>query len=308
MRLERVRSPSGISVIVGTWRRYSWRAVSRPAKPSCQPSIIASANAHPHDVAQVTSVRTRHDNRCARLGPHSTAAIPIAVAAMLPQPTWAFHQPKIGAALAKSWIACGLLRINGVTTPKRRCGTTKAAMTKATPSATATVSRRPIFTTTRLWSSVLARATTIAPSCRRLLRLCARVVSVGVAVRVGLVPAAPGDGEPGGVRQRAETVHGGHQQQPARKEGLLVLPGGREVARLSLSDDSGKEQQQRQPRRQGRDTEIIQRRHPRRPRCGPCPSNPHDGEGSRDGAVGERVERKQDQVVSDDRGQKPDRD
>ena len=100
MRAEKVRSITGILVIVDTCRRYSWRATSRPANPTCQPSIIASENAHPHDVAQVTSVRIRHDNRCTRVGPQSTAAIPMAAAAMLPQPTWAFHQPKIGAVSA----------------------------------------------------------------------------------------------------------------------------------------------------------------------------------------------------------------
>jgi hypothetical protein len=37
-----------------------------------------------------------------------------------------------------------------------------------------------------------------------------------------------------GVGQRAETVQGGDQEQSATKEGLLVLPGGRQVAGLSL--------------------------------------------------------------------------
>ena len=66
--------------MVGTWRRYSWRAVSRPAKPRCQPSIMASENAHAHDVAHVVNVRTRHGNRCATAGPHSTAATPMRIA------------------------------------------------------------------------------------------------------------------------------------------------------------------------------------------------------------------------------------
>ena len=70
---------SGMSVIVGTWRRYSWRGVSRSAKPRCQPSIIASENAHAHAVAQVTHGSARHGSRCATAGPHSTAATPMTI-------------------------------------------------------------------------------------------------------------------------------------------------------------------------------------------------------------------------------------
>ena len=91
-----------MSVTVGTWRRYSWRAVSRPAKPRCQPSIMASENAHAHDVAHVVSVSARHGSRCATVGPHSTAATPIRIAGTVPHPTWAFHHPKIGAVPAKA--------------------------------------------------------------------------------------------------------------------------------------------------------------------------------------------------------------
>jgi len=168
MRLEKVRSISGISVIVGTWCRYSWRAVSRPANPSCQPSIIASANAHPHDVAQVTSLRTRHDNRCARPGPHSTAAIPMAAAAMLPQPDMGFPP-------AENW--CGVSVIVDLL---------RRAVDQRSDDAQAQVRHhksrydqcdaqrhRDGFATSDLHHNppmvrVLARATTTAPSCRRL--------------------------------------------------------------------------------------------------------------------------------------------
>ena len=84
--------------MVGTWRRYSFRAVSLPAKPRCQPSIIASENAHPQAVAQVTHGTARHGRRCATDWPHSTAPNPMTIAGTVPQPTWAFHQPKMGAA------------------------------------------------------------------------------------------------------------------------------------------------------------------------------------------------------------------
>ena len=122
-----------MSVTVGTWRRYSWRAVSRPAKPRCQPSIIASENAHAHDVAHVASVRARHGSRCATVGPHSTAATPIRIAGPVPHPTWAFHHPKIGAVPAKLRNRSGVALISGVTMPRCRCGTTNAATTSSAP-------------------------------------------------------------------------------------------------------------------------------------------------------------------------------
>ena len=130
--------------MVGTWRRYSWRAVSRPAKPRCQPSIMASENAHRQDVAHVASVRARHGSRCATVGPHSTAATPIRIAGPVPHPTWAFHHPKIGAVPAKARKRSGVALISGVTMPRCRCGTTKAATTRRTATTTATVSLRPI--------------------------------------------------------------------------------------------------------------------------------------------------------------------
>ena len=113
-----MRTASGMSVTVGTWRRYSWRAVSRPAKPRCQPSIIASENAHAHAVAQVTHGTQRHGSRCATAWPHSTAAAPITMAGTVPHPTWAFHHPKIGAVPAKSWKRSGVALISGVTMPR----------------------------------------------------------------------------------------------------------------------------------------------------------------------------------------------
>ncbi len=135
-----------MSVTVGTWRRYSWRAVSRPAKPRCQPSIIASENAHTQDVAHVANVSARHGSRCAMDGPHSTAAMPMTIAGTVPHPTWAFHHPKIGAVPAKILKRSGVLLISGVTMPRCRCGTTNAATTRAAPRATAIASLRPTFT------------------------------------------------------------------------------------------------------------------------------------------------------------------
>ena len=111
IRLAKVRTASGMSVIVGTWRRYSCRAVSRPAKPRCQPSIMASENAHPHAVAHVTQGTARHGSRRATARPHSTAATPMAIAGSVPQPTCAFHQPKIGAVCANDAIRAGVLLI-----------------------------------------------------------------------------------------------------------------------------------------------------------------------------------------------------
>ena len=146
--LAKVRTASGMSVIVGTWRRYSCRAVSRPAKPRCQPSTIASENAQPHVVAQVTHGTARHGSHRATVPPHSTAATPMTIAGRVPQPTCAFHQPKIGAVCAKARIRAGVLLISGVTMPRSRWGTTKAAATSTTASATATTSRRTDLTST----------------------------------------------------------------------------------------------------------------------------------------------------------------
>ena len=90
-----------MSVTVGTWRRYSWRAVSLPANPRCQPSIMASEKAHAQAVAHVTHGSARHGSRRAIAWPHRIAATPMTIAGTVPQPTWAFHQPKIGAVSAK---------------------------------------------------------------------------------------------------------------------------------------------------------------------------------------------------------------
>src|SRR6185437_16844760 len=104
MRRAKLRSADGMSVTPGTWRRYSCFTVNRPANPRCQPSIIASENAHAHDVAHAANTKARHGSRCATVGPHITAAMPIRIAAGVPHPTWAFHHPKIGAVSANEWI------------------------------------------------------------------------------------------------------------------------------------------------------------------------------------------------------------
>ena len=88
IRLENVRTVAAMSVMPGTCDRYSSRVVSRPAKPRCQPSIIASEKAHPQAVAQVPSVSNRHESRCATAGPHTTAATAISTAGSVPQPAW----------------------------------------------------------------------------------------------------------------------------------------------------------------------------------------------------------------------------
>ena len=155
-----------MSVTVGTWRRYSWRAVSRPAKPRCQPSIIASENAHAQDVAHVANVSARHGSRCAMVGPHSTAAMPMTTAGTVPHPTWAFHHPKIGAVPAKILKRSGVLLISGVTMPRCRCGTTNAATTRAAPRATAIASLRPTFTPASLLPTGPCPSPFLSPSCR----------------------------------------------------------------------------------------------------------------------------------------------
>jgi hypothetical protein len=99
--LANVRTASGMSVTVGTWRKYSCRASRRCVKPRYQPSIIASANAHAHAVAQVTHGSARHGRRAATACPQTTAAMPMTIAGTVPQPTCAFHHPKIGAVSAK---------------------------------------------------------------------------------------------------------------------------------------------------------------------------------------------------------------
>ena len=84
----------------GTCAKYSFLSVNRPAKPRCQPSIIASENAHAQDVTQAIRGSDRHESRCATMGPHIVAARPSRTAGPVPQPTWASNQPKIGAAAA----------------------------------------------------------------------------------------------------------------------------------------------------------------------------------------------------------------
>ncbi len=144
--LANVRTAWGMSVIDGTWRRYSFGAVRRPAKPRCQPSIMASENAQAHAVAQVTHGSARHGSRPATACPHSTAAMPMTIAGTVPQPTWAFHQPKMGAVSANACSRAGEALISGVTMPRCRCGTTNAATTTSTPRVTATASLRPFRT------------------------------------------------------------------------------------------------------------------------------------------------------------------
>ena len=87
---------------------------------------MARANAQANDVAHV-DVSARQDSRWASRVPHTTAAAPIRMAGTVPQPTWAFHQPKIGAASANALRSAGLILMMGVTMPRCRFGTTNAA-------------------------------------------------------------------------------------------------------------------------------------------------------------------------------------
>src|SRR4051794_13716188 len=148
--VAKVRTASGMSVMVGTWRRYSCCAVRRWAKPPFQPSIMASENAHAHAVAQVTHGSARHRRRSATDCPQRTAAMPMTIAGTVPQPTCAFHHPKIGAVSAKLWSRVADAWISGVTVPAKKlrckCGTTNAAITRSAPTVTATASLRPIRT------------------------------------------------------------------------------------------------------------------------------------------------------------------
>src|ERR1700712_280242 len=137
-----------MSVIDGTWRKYSLGVASRCAKPRCQPSIIASAKAHAHDVAHVTHGTARQGRRWAIVGPHSAVPMPITMAGTVPQPTWAFHHPKIGAAAAYISICRGVLLIRGVTMPRPRWGTANAAATSKIATTAAITSRRADFTPT----------------------------------------------------------------------------------------------------------------------------------------------------------------
>ena len=107
---------------------------------------MASENAHAHAVAQVTHGSARHGRRSATACPHSTAAMPMTIAGTVPQPTWAFHHPKIGAVSAKLCRRAAEALISGVTVPRCRCGTTNAATTRITPTVTATASLRQIRT------------------------------------------------------------------------------------------------------------------------------------------------------------------
>ena len=97
-----------------------------------------------------------------------------------------------------------MLLINGVTMPRCRRGTTNAAITSSTASATAMVSRRPVFTTATLWgssrpvlsSTLLAHAGTLDPaehSNREVLRLAAPIglafIPLGMALGLLIVHA-----------------------------------------------------------------------------------------------------------------------
>ncbi|VAZ58654.1 hypothetical protein LAUMK22_00442 [Mycobacterium kansasii] len=85
IRLAKVRTVAGMSLIPGTSDKYSSLVVNRPAKPCCQPSIIASENAQAQLVAQLPRVSSRHESRCVTTGPHATTASAITIAAHVPQ-------------------------------------------------------------------------------------------------------------------------------------------------------------------------------------------------------------------------------
>ena len=115
---ENERSAYGMSVTDGTWRRYSLAVSSRWANPRCQPSIIASANAHAPEVAHVAHGSARQGSRPATAGPQRAVPMPISTAGTVPHPTWRFHHPKIGATAAYISICRGVLLISGVTIPR----------------------------------------------------------------------------------------------------------------------------------------------------------------------------------------------
>lgn len=64
-----------------------------------------------------------------------------------------------------------------------------------------------------------------------------------------------------GVNDRAEPEHQRGQQEPAVEERLLVLSGGGEIGRLSLADDSGKEEQEKQSATHRRHANVVEGRH-----------------------------------------------
>ena len=117
-----------------TCDRYSSRVVNRPAKPRCQPSIIASANAHAQAVAQLPSVSVRHERRCATECPHTTAATATRMAGAVPQPAWTSQSPKIGEAPACVPNRSRPMSSRGLT-PQFIRGNTTAAATRTAPAA-----------------------------------------------------------------------------------------------------------------------------------------------------------------------------
>ena len=171
-----------MSVTDGTWRRYSLVVSRRRAKPRAQPSIIASEKAHAHDVAHATHGMARHGSRWATDGPHSATPRPIAIAGIVPQPTWTFHHPKMGAIAANDAICLGVLLISGVTIPRPRWGTANAATTRRIARLTTTISRMcwrpmdftPIHPMRRAWRPLVTCCRRDQPS--RHFTICSTIV------------------------------------------------------------------------------------------------------------------------------------
>jgi len=184
-----------------------------------------------------------------------------------------------------------LLWINGVRCP-RAGAHHKSRYDQSTPAPPRRVRDRTIFTTTRLGQS---SGQTHDKLRRRADGYCDCVARVFTsASREGRSGSRGARRRrAGGVAKRDETVQGGHQQKPERKE-VVVLPWPR-VARLSLLDDWEITAASRQPVRQGRDTEIIQRHTRGTPAEGPA-RRTRGGEAAVTERSASALERKQDQV------------
>ena len=138
---------SGMSVMVGTWRRYSCRAVRRP-REAALPAVDHRQRERPRARRRPGRQRQRAPRQplCDGRPPQHR------------RDTDEDRRDRCPSRRGRSTIrrsarcrrSCGAVPavalISGVTMPRCRCGTTKAATTRSTPTATATASLRPIRT------------------------------------------------------------------------------------------------------------------------------------------------------------------
>ena len=86
------------------------RAASRRSSPARTPTRTPSPTSPTAPPATAVAAP--------RPGPTARRPTPMTIAGTVPQPTWAFHQPKIGRGLGEVADRCGVALISGVTMPR----------------------------------------------------------------------------------------------------------------------------------------------------------------------------------------------